>query len=173
MKNPNIQFKAIRLPNKTAHHPAVVAVLLALLLFVTLATSSQAAPAAADCQPASGTVIAIIGAPSPSCPVATVGGDVFDDDDNLIGATTACLISVTPSGDGALHVMLSHTFSIGPLSFTTEDQLVLAPIAPPLYRVNNSLTIVSGATGFLHTHGTVNFGTGEVNLRFNGLICPE
>jgi hypothetical protein len=105
--------------------------------------------------------------------VATVAGDVFDDDDNLIGTTTACLMSATPRGNGALHVRLGHTFSIGTLVFTTEDQLVLAPIAPPLYRVNNSLTIVSGASGFLRTHGTVNFATGEVNLRFNGLICTE
>jgi hypothetical protein len=105
--------------------------------------------------------------------VATVAGDVFDDDDNLIGTTTACLMSVTPSGNGALHVMLSHTFDLGTLVFTTQDQLVLAPIAPPLYRVNNSLTIVSGASGFLRTHGTVNFATGEVNLRFNGLICTD
>lgn len=140
---------------------------------LTAAFVCAATPAAADCQPASGTTVAIIGAPSPSCPVATVAGDVFDDDDNLIGTTTACLMSVTPRGDGALHVVLSHTFSLGTLVFTTEDQLVLAPIAPPLYRVNNSLTIVAGASGFLRTHGTVNFATGEVNLRFNGLICTE
>jgi hypothetical protein len=140
---------------------------------LTAAFVCAATRAAADCQPTSGTTVAIIGTPSPSCPVATVAGDVFDDDDNLIGTTTACLSSVTPSGNGALHVMLGHTFNLGTLVFTTEDQLVLAPIAPPLYRVNNSLTIVSGASGFLRTHGTVNFATGEVNLRFNGLICTE
>ena len=140
---------------------------------LTAAFVCAATPAAADCQPASGTVVAIIGAPSPSCPVATVAGDVFDDDDNLIGTTTGCLISVTPRGNGALQVVLSHTFNLGTLSFTTEDRAVLPPIAPPLYRVNNNLTIVSGASGFLHTHGTANFGTGEVNLRFNGLICTE
>ena len=132
-----------------------------------------ATPAAADCQPTSGTAVAIIGAPSPSCPVATVAGDVFDDDDNLIGTTTGCLMSAIPRGNGTLHVRLGHTFSIGTLVFTTEDQLVLAPIAPPLYRLNDSLTIVYGASGFLRTHGTVNFATGEVNLRFNGLICSE
>jgi hypothetical protein len=105
--------------------------------------------------------------------VATVAGDVFDDDDNLIGTLTACLTSVTPRGDGSLHVVIGHTFNLGTLVFTTQDQLVLAPIAPPLYRVNNRLTIVSGASGFLRTHGTVNFATGEVNLTFNGLICTE
>ena len=140
---------------------------------VTGAFVCAATPAAADCQPTSGTAVAIIGAPSPSCPVATVAGDVFDDDDNLIGTTTACLMSATPRGNGTLHVSLGHTFSIGTLVFTTEDELVLAPIAPPLYRLNNSLTIVSGASGFLRTHGTVNFATGEVNLTFNGLICTE
>jgi len=149
----------------------IFAYIIACLL--TAAFVCAATPTAADCQPTSGTTVAIIGAPSPSCPVATVAGDVFDDDDNLIGTTTACLMSATPRGNGALHVLLSHTFSIGTLVFTTEDQLVLAPIAPPLYRVNNSLTIVSGASGFLRTHGTVNFATGEVNLRFNGLICTE
>ena len=113
---------------------------------LTAAFVCAAMPAAADCQPASGSAVAILGAPSPACPVATVAGDVFDDNDNLIGTLTACLMSVAPSGNGALHVVLSHTFSLGTLVFTTEDQLVLAPIAPPLYRVNNSLTIVSGAT---------------------------
>ena len=149
----------------------IIAYVIAGLL--TAAFVCAATPAAADCQPTSGTAVAVIGAPSPSCPVATVAGDVFDDDDNLIGTITACLSSVTPRGNGALHVVLGHTFNIGTLSFTTEDQLVLAPIAPPLYRVNNSLTIVSGASGFLRTHGTVNFATGEVNLRFNGLICTD
>lgn len=132
-----------------------------------------ATSAEVNCQPVSGTATALIGPPCDSCPVATVTGNVYDDAGNLLGTTTACLKSMTPSGSGALHVVLSHTFNLGSLSFTTEDQLVLSPIAPPVYRVNNSLTIVSGATGFLRTHGTVNFGTGEVNLRFNGLICAE
>jgi hypothetical protein len=137
------------------------------------ALTGAAMPAAADCQPVWGTATATIGAPTESCPVGTVAGTVYDDSGNLIGTTTGCLMSITPSGNGALHVKMSHTFQLGTLSFTTEDQLVLAPIAPPIYRVNNSLTIVSGAAGFLRTHGTVNFGTGEVNLRFNGLICTE
>jgi hypothetical protein len=140
---------------------------------MTAALSSAAMAADVNCQPISGTATAMIGAPTETCPVATVTGTVYDDAGNLIGTTTACLKSITPSGDGALHVVLSHTFVIGSLSFTTEDQLVLAPIGPPVYRVNNSLTIVSGAVGFLRTHGTVNFATGAVDLRFNGLICTE
>lgn len=146
------------------------------LLLFTAAT--QARP---DCNEARGTVAAYLTAPAASCPAGTiagVAGDVFDTSANLIGTTTACLTGITPSGNnGALHATLMHTFNFtaGQLQGTTigtQDQGTLSPVDPPvLFRVNNNLDITTGGSGFLRTHGTVNFANGEVTLRYNGRIC--
>ena len=150
-------------------------VLCGLLL---LTTTAQASP---DCREVRGTVAAYLTAPADNCPAGTisgVAGDVFDASANLIGTTTACLTGITPSGNnGALHATLMHTFNFtaGQLQGTTigtQDQATLSPVDPPiLFRVNNNLDITTGGSGFLRTHGTVNFANGEVTLRYNGRIC--
>jgi hypothetical protein len=63
-------------------------------------------------------------------------------------------------------------------TLTTSDAAVLTPIEAPLFRVNNRLEVTggtgvySGATGKLHTHGTVNFiPGGPVELRYSGRLC--
>ena len=139
------------------------------------------AQAASGCREVRGTVAAYLVAPAATCPAGTVSGvagDVFDASANFIGTTAACLTGLTQQGNnGAFHATLRHTFifTAGELQGTTigtQDQAVLSPVDPPvLFRVNNRLDIITGGSGFLRTHGTVNFGSGEVTLRYNGRIC--
>ena len=151
---------------------------LALCGLLLLTTTAQASP---DCHEVRGTVVAYLTAPAATCPMGTisgVAGDVFDASANFIGTTAACLTSLEPQGNnGAFHATLMHTFifTAGELqgaTIGTQDQAVLSPVDPPvLFRVNNNLGITTGGSGFLRTHGTVNFGSGEATLRYNGRIC--
>ncbi|MBA3769649.1 MAG: hypothetical protein H0X08_04000 [Blastocatellia bacterium] len=151
---------------------------LALCGLLSLTTTAQASP---DCHEVRGTIVAYLAAPAATCPMGTISGlagDVFDASNNLIGTTTACLTSLEPQGNnGALHATLMHTFifTAGELdgaTIGTQDNAVLSPVDPPLlFRVNNRLNVTTGGSGFLRTHGTVNFGNGEVTLRYNGRIC--
>ena len=65
-------------------------------------------------------------------------------------------------------------------TLTTNDNAVLSAIDAPLYRVNNHLVVsggtgsYAGATGNLHTHGTVNFVPGGlVDLQYSGELCDS
>ena len=139
------------------------------------------AQAASGCHQVRGTIAAYLGVPAPTCPMGTisgVAGNVFDASANLIGTTAACLTSLTQQGNnGAFHATLTHSFifTAGELqgaTIGTQDQAVLSPVDPPvLFRINNRLDITTGGSGFLRTHGTVNFSSGEVTLRYNGRIC--
>ncbi len=126
-----------------------------------------------DCENVRGTVDAQITGNSNACPVATIEGDVFDETGTQIGTTTACITNFDQRGNGAIHADLTHQYSIGNLNFATHDQGVLTEIAPNLFRFENRLTIVDGASGFLRAHGLVSLATGEIDLRFNGRICEE
>ena len=151
---------------------------LALCGLLLLNTTAQAA---SGCHEVRGNVAAYLAAPAATCPAGTisgVAGDVFDASANLIGTTAACLTSLEPQGNnGAIHATLMHTFifTAGELqgaTIGTHDQAVLSPVGPPLlFRVNNNLDITSGGSGFLRTHGTVNFSSREVMLRYNGRVC--
>ncbi|MDQ3132510.1 MAG: hypothetical protein M3Q99_17325 [Acidobacteriota bacterium] len=151
---------------------------LALCGLLLLTTTAQAG---SGCRQVRGTIAAYLVAPAVTCPTGTisgVAGDVFDASANLIGTTAACLTSLEQQGNnGAFHATLMHTFifTAGELqgaTIGTQDQAVLSPVDPPvLFRVKNSLDITTGGSGFLRTHGTVNFGNGEVTLRYNGRIC--
>lgn len=146
-----------------------------LVLVFAICGSSSNAPAfepASGCENVKGTVEAQIIGLSSSCPGGTIVGDVFDEIGTQIGTTTACIRSVDDKGN-TLQAELTHDYSIGTLNFSTQDQGVLALIAPNLYHFENRLTIVQGASGFLHARGTVNVETGEINLGFNGRICVE
>ena len=150
---------------------------LALCGLLLLTTTAQAST---DCHEVRGTAPGYLNPPAASCPAGTISGasgNVFDASNNLIGTTTACLITLEQQGNGASHGTLTHNFifTAGELQGTTintEDNAVLTPVHPPLlYRVNNRLEITTGGSGFLRTHGIVNFGTGEVRTRNNGRIC--
>ena len=134
-------------------------------------SSTVAMTFASECDVVRGTVEARIIGATPSCPTAIVG-EVFDESGIQIGTTSACLINAEGNGN-ALHADLTHQYAIGNLNFTTVEEGVLTLIAPDLFRFENRLTIVDGASGFLRAHGTVNMSSGEINLAFNGQICVE
>ena len=107
----------------------------------------------------------------------TISGDIN-------GPVSAAIHQVDASGNdaaGALHVLMEHHYTnLSPLGrVDTADHAVLAPVDPAgdVYVMNNRLTVVdgagiySGASGYLHTHGTVNFVTGAIDLRLQGRVC--
>jgi hypothetical protein len=59
----------------------------------------------------------------------------------------------------------------------TSDAGVLAPIDPPLYRLNHRWTIsdgtgdFEGASGFLHPHARIDAASGDIEGFFHGRIC--
>jgi hypothetical protein len=124
-----------------------------------------------DCQTVRGTVEAQIIGSGGGC-LATIAGDVFDETGTQIGTTTACIQSLFQEQEnGAIHAELTHSYSIGSLNFITQDEGVLTMVGPELFRFENRLTVVGGATGFLRAHGLVHFDTGEIDLTFTGRIC--
>lgn len=147
----------------------IICVVLCLTVYgssgITLAVQPQS-----DCENVRGTIDAQV-TNLTGCPIALIAGDVFDETGTQVGTTTACLVSLDPRGSGSLEAVLTHAYSIGELNFSTNDRGVLTEIAPSLFRFENRLTIVDGATGFLRAHGLVNFASGEINLTFNGRIC--
>ena len=71
-----------------------------------------------------------------------------------------------------------HTYTTnGGDTFTTSDAIVLSPIDPPVYGVNNRALVTGGtgiyqdAFGFIEDHGTFNFQTGVVSVDYHGQIC--
>jgi uncharacterized protein DUF4242 len=113
-------------------------------------------------------------------PGGTAIGSISGD---ITGAVTATIGLSTPSGDGngTLHVLMEHHYTnASPFGrLDTSDHAVLAPSdkSEGVYLMNNRLTIVGGdgifadATGELATHGTVNFGTGAIDLALKGRLC--
>jgi len=146
-----------------------------LVLCLTVYGSSGATVAVqpqSDCENVRGTVEAQFFNPS-GCPVAAIAGTVFDETGTQVGTTSACVLSLDQNGAGSMEAALTHAYSIGGLNFSTNDQGVLTEISPGLFRFENRLTIVEGATGFLRAHGLVNFTSGEIDLTFTGRICVE
>jgi len=85
----------------------------------------------------------------------------------------------------AIHLNTFHHFELGNGDwFQTEDSGVQAPVAPPVYRLNNRYTIVRGggaytnASGFIQVHGTLVFDFAEqhpdhgmIDARYHGRVC--
>jgi hypothetical protein len=106
----------------------------------------------------------------------TAEGPVTGD---LTGTVSVTVTALQQSGDGALHAQAVRTFFTAGGEIHTEDVIVLSPVAPPIYRTNERLTIVggtgayAGAASVLHIHGLVNFATGAVSATYHGRICPD
>lgn len=109
-----------------------------------------------------------------------IEGTIFDETLGT-GNASATVTELTAAGDGALHVRLEHEyawqFEGGDGSILTEDQGVLSPIDPPLYRFNNRLEVVggtgqlAGASGAIRAHGAVDLGSGQIDLAYHGRVC--
>ena len=152
----------------------------------TVAVPSLSAPVAMG-----GTVIAS-GRPAASCsninaivaatlgPGGTATGTISGD---INGAVSAAIhaIDAPGGGRGALHVQMEHHYTnTTPFGrIDTSDLAVLAPMdkRDGTYRMNNRLTVVggegiySGASGYIETHGSVDFVTGSISLTLKGRIC--
>jgi hypothetical protein len=84
---------------------------------------------------------------------------------------------LNPRGGGAIHVATLHAISTTSGVIFTEDKGVLAPVAPPVYRLINRYTVTGGtdayegATGSIHVNALVDLSTGELNGRYHGQLC--
>jgi hypothetical protein len=106
-------------------------------------------------------------------PAAGVGTSTGD----LAGVVSVALTGGTPTG-AATHLTMSHAFTTtNGSTLSTNDLALVAPISPPLFAVSVRYDIVGGsgdfegATGFIRTHGTVNLGTGVIDLQYVGRVC--
>jgi hypothetical protein len=108
----------------------------------------------------------------------TETGRFYDSDGNLLGNFVALITGLEPQGNGAKKLQLVHTYTTNEGdTFTTSDDIVLSPIDPPVYGVNNRAVVTGGtgiyqdAFGFIKDHGTFSFQTGAVSVDYEGQIC--
>jgi hypothetical protein len=109
--------------------------------------------------------------PTTATAEASVTGD-------LAGTAHAEYFNIEQSGNGAVHMDGVHIITTTGGTLVTSDRILLLPDRDPGWgRANSQLRIVAGtgvnanASGLLHTHGRVNFGTLEGSIDFNGIVC--
>jgi hypothetical protein len=104
---------------------------------------------------------------------------------DLVGQVWAYQAPIAQIRGQAIHLNTFHHFDLGNGDwFQTEDAGVQAPVAPPVYRLNNRYTIVRGegayanASGFIHVNGTLVFDFtgqhpdhGKIDARYHGRVC--
>jgi len=106
-----------------------------------------------------------------------IQGTLFDGEGNAIGDAYAWIDELKPRGNGAISVSMRHRYVIDGSALDTEDRGVLSPMDPPVYWFNNRLEVVGGtgifsdASGMIRSHGTVNMGSGAIELAYHGRIC--
>jgi hypothetical protein len=132
-----------------------------------------------NCRQINGHIAGQVIGPSQLCDGAlTELGTFTDSDGNTLGSFVACATGLEQEGEGALKLQLVHTYTTnGGDAFTTSDDIVLSPIEPPVYGVNNRAIVTGGtgiyqdAFGFINDHGTFSFQTGLVSVDYHGQIC--
>ena len=154
----------------------VAALALTGLFLTTLGTRARSN----NCRQVNGHISGqVIGPSPPLCGGAlTEIGAFTDSDGNTLGSFVACVTGLEQEGNGAQKLQLVHTYTTnGGATFTTSDNIVLSPIDPPVYGVNNRAIVTGGtgiyqdAFGFIKDHGTFSFQTGEVSVDYHGQIC--
>jgi hypothetical protein len=83
------------------------------------------------------------------------------------------------SWSGAIQIRMRHLYVAPDQSWSvwTQDEGVLAPVEPGVYRFDNRLTVAAGsgafagATGWLRSHGTVDFASNAIVLEYHGRLC--
>jgi hypothetical protein len=97
-----------------------------------------------------------------------------------LGAAAVTVVSLDSKGNkaqGAIHSVVMHRISTSQGTIMTSDEGVLAPIAPPVYRLNHRWRITGGtgdfegSTGFLHPHASIDLATGDITGFYHGRIC--
>ena len=151
----------------------------ALALTALFLTTPKTRAQSNNCRHISGHIAGQVIGPSQMCNGAlTELGTFTDSGGNILGTFIACETGLQQEGSGALKLGLAHTYTTnGGDSFTTSDDIVLSPIDPPVYRVNNRAIVTGGsgvyqdAFGRIEDHGTFNFQTGMVSVDYDGQIC--
>jgi hypothetical protein len=147
-----------------------------LVLMGLFLTTSITQARSNNCQHIDGHIDGQVISLSPLCETGTF----TDSDGNILGGFSACAtgIGLEEEGEGAFKLQLMHTYSSianQDDTFRTADNIVLSPIDPPLYGVNNRAIVTGGtgvyqgASGFIEDHGT--FNSGIVSVDYHGLIC--
>jgi hypothetical protein len=122
---------------------------------------------AAQCQNVRGTL---------SGNVFVLWGIVFEGDISGPGTLTAAP-QLDPRGRGAIHLATLHAIDTGEGIIFTTDQGVLAPVSPPVFRLNNRYSISGGtedyedASGFMHINAQLNIATGVIDGQYHGRVC--
>jgi hypothetical protein len=76
-----------------------------------------------------------------------------------------------------VQVRMRHHYVGEGFTVWTADKGVLTPVQPPLYEFVNQLEVTSatgalaGGSGSFEARGTVDFGTGQIRLKYSGRIC--
>jgi hypothetical protein len=163
---------------KTSRFVAFVGVL--MFMFSLNWMPQPQAESKSNCQHISGHIAGQVYPPPFSlCDGAiTETGTFTDSGGNTLGTFVACVTSLQQEGEGAFKLQLAHTYTTNSGdTFTTSDSIVLSPINPPIYRVDNRAHITGGtgvfqdASGFILDEGTFNFQTGMLSVDFHGQIC--
>ena len=134
-----------------------------------------------NCQHISGHIAGQIIGPSSLCNGAlTEIGTFTDSSGNTLGTFVACETGFQQEGNGAIKLQLVHTYTTNSGdTFTTSDSIVLSPVDPPIYRVENRALVTGGtgvfqdAFGFIVDKGTFDMQTGVVSVDFRGQICAS
>jgi hypothetical protein len=141
---------------------------LAALALLAVALSARHARAASSCINVSGALQVV-----PNTNAATVTGD-------LAGVIIGQIDSLEQSGNGALHATAHHTWYTPLGELYDVDEIAIAPVAPPVYHVNNHMTIVggtgifAGATGEIHVQGLIDLTFSGLDDRvYHGRICLQ
>ena len=160
---------------------SLIAAVVATLAICLLLNGSQTEASSIHCSRVSGHIAGQVIGPSDFCNGAlTETGTFTDKAGNLLGNFVACATGMETEGNGAIRLQLAHTYTlIGGDTFTTSDSIVLSPVDPPAYLVDNHATVTGGtgsyqdASGFIDDHGTFNFATRILDVNYRGQICSE
>jgi hypothetical protein len=105
---------------------------------------------------------------------ATVTGD-------LAGTIYGQFDSIVSNGNGAWHATAHHHWVTPQGDLFDVDEIAIAPVDPPIYHVDNRMTIIggtgifTGATGSIHVQGLINldFSAEEDSRVYHGRICLQ
>ena len=93
-----------------------------------------------------------------------ITGDLGGDGASL----TATLAVEKVTAGGTTWFVGSHTFVTAALgTFSTSDTIVVTPSG----HFNSTYVITDGATGVIHSHGTIDLATGFISARYHGRVC--
>ena len=151
-----------------------VSLALAILTSVGLVGAANPAVANGDCEHVTGEFVFssfVFTSPTTAVGEGTATGD-------FPGTFHADYFNIQQGPGGPIKMDSTHAITTPEGTLVTSDEILLIPqVEPGVARANSRLHIVgetgefAGATGLLHTSGTLNLGTLEGAIGFKGKIC--